>query len=56
MELNKGGRPPIENAKSRPRQIRFTPEQDAYIQAQADAEGISFAEWVRAKVLPKRLR
>lgn len=56
MEPNKGGRPPIENAKTRSRQIRLTPEQDAHIMEQATAAGMTFAEWVRSKTLPSRLR
>lgn len=55
MEPNKGGRPPLENAKTRSRQIRLTKEQDDYITEQLEP-GESFADYVRAKILPKRLR
>lgn len=55
MYPNKGGRPPLENAKDRSRQIRLTKEQDDYITEQLEP-GQSFADYVRAKILPKRLR
>lgn len=56
MDTNKGGRPPLENAKSRSRQIRLTQEQDDYLAAAAKEAGQTFAEYVRERILPKRLR
>lgn len=56
MDTNKGGRPPLENAKSRSRQIRLTQEQDDYLAAAAKEAGQTFAEYVRDRILPKRLR
>lgn len=51
------GRPPSDNPKSPGLQVRLTAEQRAYLDAEVErSEHKTVAEYVRAKILPKRLR
>lgn len=54
---NQKGRPPSTNPKAAALQIRLTPDQREYLEAEKDRLGFAnLADLARAKLLPKRLR